>query len=116
MSETSDLTRRALLGVAVGGVVANSVSVASDGPLAKQPQPGTVERVYEGRSVRGQYDEALRKALQELRDHLGGPDMPEDFALATWRVIDVSGVSGGLADRHEMRVRIAATCNRDWPR
>ena len=114
MAETSDgkVSRRTAL-AAVGGVaIAASGAAAADVPVVA----GTIERIYEGRSVRGRFEEALCKALDALRADLGGPDIVDGGAKANWRLLDVSGVSGGVVDRHEVRVKIVATCDTRWPR
>lgn len=112
-SNNGKVSRRIALGAVAGAVLTAGGAPAADVPGAA----GTVERTYEGRSIRGRFEEALTKALDTLREDLGDPNnFPDAGALANWRLVDISGVTGGIADRHEIRVRIAATCSTNWPR
>jgi hypothetical protein len=106
------LSRRAAIGAVAAAALIPPSAAAADPPSIA----GTVERTYEGRSVRGRFEEALTKALDALRADLGGPDIVDGGAKASWRLLDVCGVTGGVVDRHEVRVKIVATCDTRWPR
>lgn len=87
------------------------VTLESTASAANQKR-GSVERLYEGESAGGTLQEALDGALQKL-----DKDLPEGGvadAMASWRLLDVSGLRGGFPGFRSVKVRIAATRTPPW--
>lgn len=88
-------------------------SANGEGGVAPANQKrGSVERFYEGESAGGTLQEALDGALQKL-----DKDLPEGGiadAMASWRLLDVSGLRGGFPGFRSVKVRIAATRTPPW--
>jgi len=70
------------------------------------------ERIYQGESTAGKLQEALDKALQQLGGELGEGGVSD--AMASWKIIEVTGQQGGIAAFHSVQVKIAATRTPAW--
>jgi len=70
------------------------------------------ERIYQGESTDGKLQEALDKALQQLGGELGEGGVSD--AMASWKIIEVTGQRGGIAAFHSVQVKIAAIRTPAW--
>jgi len=70
------------------------------------------ERIYQGESTDGKLQEALDKALQQLGGELGERGVSD--AMASWKIIEVTGQRGGIAAFHSVQVKIAAIRTPAW--
>jgi hypothetical protein len=71
-----------------------------------------VARLYVGESAAGSVQEALDDALQQLDEDLGEGGIRD--ALATWEMVEVTGMRGGFAGFMTVRVTIRATRSPSW--
>jgi hypothetical protein len=70
------------------------------------------ERVFEGESADGRLQEALETALRRLGEELGADGVRD--AMASWRLVDISGAYGGLAGFRGVKAKIAAARTPEW--
>lgn len=72
----------------------------------------TVTRTYFGESRAGNLQEALDSALQQLGVDLGEGGVYD--AMASWKLVEITGKLGGIAGFDVVRVRISATRGPSW--
>jgi hypothetical protein len=70
------------------------------------------ERIIDGKSSKGELQDALEQAFQELNSQISEDGVRD--ATAAWRVIDISGEYGGVAGFQNVNVKIMATRTPDW--
>jgi hypothetical protein len=70
------------------------------------------ERIYQGESTDGKLQEALDKTLQQLDGDLAEGGVSD--AMASWKIIEVTGQRGGIAGFHSVQVKIAAIRTPAW--
>lgn len=94
----------------VVGVAVVAVILASCAP--PRVHDDTVTRTYDGESRTGNLQEALDSALQQLDADLGEGGVYD--AMASWKLVEITGQLGGIAGFDVVRVRISATRGPSW--
>lgn len=78
----------------------------------EQARDTKVQRTYEGESKAGKIQDALDEALNKLDKDLNEGGVAD--ALASWKVLDVTGKRGGFVGFRSVKVTISATRSPDW--
>lgn len=73
-----------------------------------------VRRTFTGVSSKGSFDEALSAALAKLNQSLGEGGVAD--ATSSWKVVDTSGQTGGIAGVNNVKVVISAERQPPWPK
>jgi hypothetical protein len=79
---------------------------------AREGNPMSVERIFDGQSTEGDLQEALNNALQRLSEDLGKDGVRD--ASASWIVTEIAGNRGGFAGFHSVKVSITAKRTPEW--
>ena len=74
------------------------------GPLGAATQGG--EHPFVGLSTKRSFEEALADALRQMDQAMTRQNVPDN--MATWRVVEITGRSGGIAGLELLQVKIAA--------
>ncbi len=100
---------------ATAGLVGLALLAAFFNPAPLQGSPkeavvaaakGGVEQQFVGVSTKRSFDEALANALGQVDKAMARQEVPDN--MATWRVVEISGRSGGIAGLDLLQVKIAA--------
>jgi hypothetical protein len=75
------------------------------GAAAKVAQGGN-EHQFVGVSTKRSFDEALANALRQMDQAMARQQVPDN--MVTWRVVEITGRSGGIAGLDLLQVKIAA--------
>jgi len=75
------------------------------GAVAKAAEGGN-EHPFVGVSTKRSFDEALANALGQMDQAMTRQQVPDNMAM--WRVVEITGRSGGIAGLDLLQVKIAA--------
>ena len=96
-----------LLGLALSVTCFNPVtSQGSPKEAVRAAAKGGNEHQFVGISNKRSFDEALANALRQMDEAMAQQQVPDNMAM--WRVVEISGRSGGIAGLDLLQVKIAA--------
>lgn len=72
----------------------------------------SVKRVFEGESPKGNWQEALEKAIQLVAKDVGEGGVRD--GRVSWLVTETSGEYGGIKGARSVKVKITATRTPHW--
>lgn len=99
---TASMVGLALLAACSNPVQSQGPSKQAVGAAAK----GGAEHQFAGFSTKRSFDEALANALRQMDEAMAQQEVPDN--MATWRVVEITGRSGGIAGLDRLQVKIAA--------